>query len=746
MRAAANLRNDARLLKTLLLAALVPEVEALRALTATRLAALNHGSVVSPIPGREGGAVLGKLRTWAAQVDEIKLTEDTNPVISLQITGVDVEPILANAAHYDNDGNRRRKVRDLLFAALGIGEPNGGELLKAQGFIEVPHLWRGTRRQVDVWLESIAELSDERLRGRAGTPTLLLGLPFDANGRTMADHKARLARFGEADTDTIAWLAAPLGDRALRDLGTLLRIDYLLIGSRLEENSPNLSAIDRQQARSLLQNQQSQLQGRMRMVLEAAYGIRQDQDGALAVQVSAEDHLVSLDGTFRPQPPVGATLKEALGALLDSTFAHRFPAHPIFEQEVKTAALNKVLKEIEAAAEELQQRRFIEDRAVRQILGGFAGPLKLGTMNQGLTHFILDDHWASHFARLAAQQGGGAMTVKRLRALIDQPRPMGLLREVENLIVLACAAQADRTISLRGAPVRGSIERLDDDAEMLAEPLPDETTWTGARERAAEVFGLVPSEVRKGATVARLASELREKAQAARAPLATLTGVLRTRMAAAGLTPENAPRMITVLSASTLVTELTAGVEPLAVVETLATSDLRTSEAAVGRSISVAAGLASFLTSFEWEVLAAATALSDHRRGAAEQIGHGVGEALEADEHVVPLEARLREAQRNAFRLLAAAAPSGGGSSGGGGGGQTGTVDGGNRPPAGGVEPGHEFDDAGQSAEVLEQRAWDVLPPEDAKAELDRLKSRLDAEPGARLTIGWRLTRDSGKG
>ena len=48
---------------------------------------------MSPIPGREGGAVLGKLRTWAAQVGEIKLTDDANPVISLQITGVDVEPL-----------------------------------------------------------------------------------------------------------------------------------------------------------------------------------------------------------------------------------------------------------------------------------------------------------------------------------------------------------------------------------------------------------------------------------------------------------------------------------------------------------------------------------------------------------------------------------------------------------------------------------------------------------------------------
>ncbi len=205
--------------------------------------------------------------------------------------------------------------------------------------------------------------------------------------------------------------------------------------------------------------------------------------------------------------------------------------------------------------------------------------------------------------------------------------------------------------------------------------MPDESTWTKARERAGEVFGLAPSEVRKGATVARLADELRERAQAARASLATLTNVLRANMAAAGVTPERAPRMITVLSASVLVTDLTAGVDPLAVVQTLATSDLRTSEAAVGRSIAGAASLASFLSSFEWDVLAAASALADHRRGAAELILRAVAEALEADEHVVPLEdEKLRDVQRNAYRLLAAAPPSGVGT---GTGGQTGTLVGG---------------------------------------------------------------------
>jgi hypothetical protein len=50
---AQRFRTDDRLLKTLILSALAPEVEALRALTASRLAALNHGTIRSPIPGQE---------------------------------------------------------------------------------------------------------------------------------------------------------------------------------------------------------------------------------------------------------------------------------------------------------------------------------------------------------------------------------------------------------------------------------------------------------------------------------------------------------------------------------------------------------------------------------------------------------------------------------------------------------------------------------------------------------------------
>ena len=47
--------------ENLLLSALVP-VESLRALNAERLAALNHGTIKTPIPGREGQEVLRRCR------------------------------------------------------------------------------------------------------------------------------------------------------------------------------------------------------------------------------------------------------------------------------------------------------------------------------------------------------------------------------------------------------------------------------------------------------------------------------------------------------------------------------------------------------------------------------------------------------------------------------------------------------------------------------------------------------------
>jgi hypothetical protein len=713
-RAAANLRNDARLLKTLLLAALVPEVPALRALTAARLAALNHGSVVSPIPGQERQTVLAKLRGWAAQVGEIRLSDDVNPTISLQITGVDVEPILANAGHYDNDGTRRSKIQKTLFEALGIAT-NGG-LLAGQGVAEYAFVWRGTRRVVDICFEAILDLSDERLRGRAGAPLIVLGIPFDTRGRTPADHRARLANFNDDEgVGGVAWLPSHFSERALKDLGTLVRIDYLLAGpDRLDEAARHLSVTDREQARAILRSQQSALNQRLRVCLEAAYGIRPDQDGCLGATLPAEERLVPLDRTFRPQTPAGANLMDALDALLGRFFEHLYPAHPMFEMEVRAPALRRILDLVNRAAGEPQQRLSVPDHSLRRELSALAGPLKLGTMGQ--THFVLSTFWADHFSHMQAQAAGGAVTVGQLRGWIDQPRPMGLSPEPQNLVVLAFVAQADRSLIRNGVPALGSLDRIDDAVELREQPLPGEEVWARARERASVLFGVVSSEVRKGATVSQLAAVLKEHAEAMRPVLNGLATELRTRMERFGVAVDTAARTVTLRSAAAFVTEMGAAADPLAIVNVVAAAELVTNDAAVGRVLGSAKTLSGYIASVQWDVIEAAASLSDHRAAAAEAIRADVARALEADEHVLGLQPVLQNAQIRAIRLLADT----------------------RRPPEP-PPPPPPTDEV-----LIDERVSAPVAAAEAIPLLDGLEERLSAEPNATLTIGWRLTRRTG--
>ena len=155
-----NFFNDDRLIKTLLLSALVPGVDSLRSLNASRLAALNHGTIRSPIPGKESGMVLQKCKKWAAEVGEIKIgDETTNPNISIQLSGVDTEAILAAGSHEDNPGNQMRMVRKILFDELGIEDTD--QMFLSHHFPLAQH---EPRLRCDLWqgLESAGYESDSR--------------------------------------------------------------------------------------------------------------------------------------------------------------------------------------------------------------------------------------------------------------------------------------------------------------------------------------------------------------------------------------------------------------------------------------------------------------------------------------------------------------------------------------------------------------------------------------------------------
>ncbi len=149
---AIGFRTDDRLIKTLLLAAWVPGVESLKGLNANRLAALNHGTIKTPVPGKEGAEVLRRCRSWAAEVGELKIGEEqANPSISLQLSGVETERIIEQARHEDSQGNRQRLIRKLLFEETGVQDTDG--FFMTHGFP-----WRNTERWCEVGFGNIRSL------------------------------------------------------------------------------------------------------------------------------------------------------------------------------------------------------------------------------------------------------------------------------------------------------------------------------------------------------------------------------------------------------------------------------------------------------------------------------------------------------------------------------------------------------------------------------------------------------------
>jgi hypothetical protein len=336
----AAFRNDDRIIKTLLLAALVPEVESLRALNAERLAALNHGTIKTPIPGKEGSEVLRRCKVWAASGCGIRIGEEVNPTISIQLSGVDTESIIEQARQEDNQGNRIRHVRKLLFEQLQIeGE---GEFEQYHDF-----WWRNTKRSCTVMFKNIRDLPDASLENMEESWKLVIDFPFDEQGYGPRDDVSRLQKFRQSHHDgakTICWTPAALSADALKDLGMLVILEHIFTGERFQQYANHLSLQDRTAAKSLLDNHRSVLRGQVKGHLEAAYGLDQLLPGSLDTTHDLElsERYSSLWPGFEPQPPTAANLAQAMQSLLDQALEHEFPGAPKFEAEIRTGNLSKV--------------------------------------------------------------------------------------------------------------------------------------------------------------------------------------------------------------------------------------------------------------------------------------------------------------------------------------------------------------------------------------------------------------------
>lgn len=647
--AAHAFRGDDRLVKTLLLAALTPEVEAFQGMNAARLAALNHGSIRSPIPGAESKEVLRRCRAWASQVGEIKIGEDSgNPSITLQLSGVDTESILEKAKSIDNDGNRKVTIRTLLRAELGLEASQDAALIPAHGF-----LWRGTPRQVEVVFANVRELPRDSFLPRVGGDDwkVIIDLPFDSGGHTAKDDLAKLeeVRAQEPDTPTFCWLPAFFNNDSLRDLGKYVILDYLLTGERFGDHASHLAAVDQASARALMDNQRSQLKQRLISCLEAAYGVG-NTPGLVDSSLDLADRFQSLDRRFEPRPPAATNLREALENLLDQIQAYRFPRHPDFgKAEIKTKGLKQVL-DVALRAAHAPQGRIEVEKDLRAVLRQIANPLDLGEMHEAV--FLLSDRWRHHLTRAAATIAGTGMavTVGRLRAELDRPERLGLIPEVQDLLILVFAEQTNRSFFRNGGPYIPGWGELKEDLELREQKLPDEGTWSTARDRAAVLFGLAAPSFLSASNVSKLRGELKQAAEGLRGPVSDLVGVLRTWMESLGV-PLTAPRLRTAEALLTLAEDLYAA-KPEAMLETLARATLATTPEAMGHAGPKAREVVSALRNTQLPMLASLEQVGEAWHLQAAEILGRLRDALGRDELAVGLKPVLDRAVAEGAALL----------------------------------------------------------------------------------------------
>ena len=650
---------DDRLVKTLLLSALVPEVRVLKDLTAERLVTLNYGSIRAPIPGREAQMALTRVRAWAAQVAEITVQEGPNPRIGIRISGVDTQSILDQVQNEDNHGNRLRLVRTLLIEGLNVRQEGEQELTH-------PFWYRHTARQATLLFRNIRELPPSSLENSEPDWKVIIDFPFDEEGHTPDEDKRVMRQFldqHKSGARTLCWMPSFLGVQALQELGTLVRLRNILAsGDKFESLATHLSVQDRLVAREQLEGQRNNLEKRIGGHLLAAYGLGKPDTGVLDSMTLLEpaDHFQSLYPGFELRVPSAANLGGALLALLYQAMEFEFPAAPDFLTDVKPAVIRKVYELIQPATQRPDGRQPIE-KSDRKLLHDIANPLKLGEMNMDSNMFVQGDYWRGKFERKIAP--GIAPGVRELRGWMDEPKKMGLDTDTQNLIIRLFADQTNRIVMRHGVPVPADgLKNLADDCVLQSFRLPTEALWLEAQRRAGAIFGLASDRQTVGLTaraVTWLRDELQKKARAAVVTCRDYASELRLRwLAQSGAelpaaTPQWPVRLQSAQATLDLCQQL-AGCSQEETLEELVRARVCSSETAMGSCVSQAGEWAAVLRTTSWDLIEAAGKLSDARQEAGQRLLQQVRQALSLDNQAMDLAPTLQMAQKEALKLLTA--------------------------------------------------------------------------------------------
>ncbi|MEU5877902.1 PglY protein [Spirillospora sp. NPDC047279] len=656
-------RADDQIVKTLILSALAPDVSALTRLTGARLAALNLGSIRSrTVP--PGNVVVKRLQDLiGAGFGEIRADGDRDPVFTLHLSDMDVEPLLEQVGGQDNLGARRIWVKTRLWEALKVQDT--GAFVSERDLV-----WRGSRRTAEFVFENVRDdsmLPDEQFKPTVeGRIRFVLDYPFDIPGKYPVDDAGRVDRLRRdgMEADTLVWLPDHMSTQKSNQLGRLLKIRYLLERDRLDDYAGHLATDQRIRVRHQLQAQADNLTSQLTALLQQLYGISGGDEGNVAAEVPDQRHVLTLrPGHDRLRLHGGAGFEYNMLELAGGLYSKIYPKHPDLDlggtrKAVTNGELRTALTWITKAMED-RSGRTVVDRDKLALLRRIVHPLELGEVHDG--PLTVSTEWRRRIEQLAAQHHRtGDYPVEEIREWIAEYGWTGLDKPVANLIIATYALLADRVWVLNGGPAQPpELERIGSGWALRDQPKPTEEEYEAARGRAARLFGVNVPETLSVRNVGRLAAEVREKAQTLGNPVNDVRRALERHATALGITYPQVSRRRSARHAADLLALLSAARTDTPLVKELANASYDVSDEVLGAALASAPEVLAALDGDHWDLLESVRGFVARGDLIGEQAGRlveDVTEAATADEFTIRLAPVLAEARARALHLIRRAA------------------------------------------------------------------------------------------
>ncbi len=640
-------RSDNRLLKTMLIAALVPEVRALKELTASRLVALNHGSIRVPIPGTEAQQVTQKLKKWQSELSQIQVGPQSDPQVRLQLEGVDLSEILKRGSDLDSLPARQNVLRELLFEALGI------DAIKDYRK-EIKFTWRGTDRHGDLIFGNVRKFSLEQLRCPEDKDfRFIVDYPFDEPGFGPQQDRQLVEDVLEKGGGgwTLVWLPSFFSSASndlLRDLTILERM--LETQLSVHRYTSHLAVDQQARARTDLDTLRSAKRARLARILDEAYGLARPNEEDLDPGLSVEHHLLVLQPGARVQPQQPSALSNALDCYLPALLDARYPRHPRFDRALSKRRVEELIAGFGRLVDSDDKQLALE-KPVAEEWRGTLEQLGIVRITERAA-FLAESGLLHELENRRRQQSLDAPSVGQVRLWIDEGHRMGLTQDAEDLILRAYARWSARAFVHFGRPFEPKAGApLPDDAVLEQPALPSQESWQRALGLAAMAFGVtLPGKALHADNVKRFEHATHQQVTLLRSDAERLPSCIET-----WLSDEQSKlagdRLTTARSAAQLFAVAT-GKGGSELVDALAAFTPQTSAKAIGESLRSAAAigraLANELARDLFANLRASAAVVDR----AEELLTRLAEVLRQDELVTKLVPRLDELTQDARRLL----------------------------------------------------------------------------------------------